>query len=54
MAAAMADINRRQKSEVSFVERLPRQDRSAWCYAAALVSCVLLLALHTIQVRSWA
>ncbi|MEA3100004.1 vWA domain-containing protein [Caballeronia mineralivorans] len=54
MAAAMADINRRQKSEVSFVERLPRQDRSAWCYVAALVSCVLLLALHTIQVRSWA
>jgi len=54
MAAAMADINRRQKYEVSFVERLPRQDRSAWCYAAALVSCVLLLALHTIQVRSWA
>lgn len=54
MAAAMADINRRQKSEVSFAEQLPRQDRSAWCYAAALVSCVLLLALHTIQVRSWA
>ncbi|MDN7181882.1 VWA domain-containing protein [Caballeronia sp. SEWSISQ10-4 2] len=54
MAEAMADINRRQKSEVSFVEQLPRQDRSAWCYAAALVSCVLLLALHTIQVRSWA
>jgi mxaC protein len=54
MAAAMADINRRQKSQVLFVERLPRQDRSAWCYAAALAFCVLLLGMHAIQVRSWA
>jgi mxaC protein len=54
MAAAMADINRRQKSQVSFVERLPRQDRSAWCYAVALAFCVLLLGMHALQVRSWA
>jgi mxaC protein len=54
MAAAMADINRQQKYQVSFVERLPRQDRSSYCYAAALMFCTLLLALHLIQVRSWA
>ena len=54
MAAAMADINRQQKYQVSFVERLPRQDRSPYCYAAALIFCTLLLALHLIQVRSWA
>jgi mxaC protein len=54
MAAAMADINRQQKYQVSFVERLPRQDRSSYCFAAALMFCTLLLALHLIQVRSWA
>ncbi|WP_213778287.1 vWA domain-containing protein [Caballeronia sp. dw_276] len=54
MAAAMADINRQQKYQVSFVEQLPRQDRSSYCFAVALVFCTLLLALHLIQVRSWA
>jgi mxaC protein len=54
MAAAMADINQQQKSPLTFVERLPRQDRSAWCFAAALVCCALLLLLRFIQVRSWA
>ena len=54
MAAAMADINRQQKYQVSFVERLPRQDRSSYCFAAALIFCTLLLVLHVIQVRSWA
>ncbi len=54
MAAAMADINRRQKYQVSFVEQLPRQDRSPYCFAAALVFCTLLFALHLVQVRSWA
>jgi mxaC protein len=54
MAAAMADINRQQKYQVSFVERLPRQDRSSYCFAAALIFCTLLLALQLIQVRSWA
>jgi mxaC protein len=54
MAAAMADINRQQKYHVSFVERLPRQDRSSYCFAAALIACTLLLGLHLIQVRSWA
>ncbi|MFT4434470.1 vWA domain-containing protein [Caballeronia sp. 15715] len=54
MAAAMNDINRQQKYQVSFVERLPRQDRSPYCFAAALVFCTFLLALHLLQVRSWA
>jgi mxaC protein len=53
MAAAMAEINRQQKARVSLVERLPRQDRSPYCFAAALLCCALLLALRLVQVRSW-
>jgi mxaC protein len=54
MAAAMADINQQQKSPLTFIERLPRQDGSIGCFAAALACCALLLFLHLIQVRSWA
>jgi mxaC protein len=54
MAAAMADINQQQKSPASFVERLPRQDRSGYCFAVALACCALLLAARAFQVRSWA
>lgn len=53
MAAAMTDINRQQKYQVSFVEQLPRQDHSAYWFAAALVFCAFLLALNLVQVRSW-
>lgn len=53
MAAAMSEINRQQNFPVSFVERLPRQDRSAWCFALALACCALVIASRAIQVRSW-
>lgn len=53
MAAAMSEINRQQNHPVSFVERLPRQDRSAWCFAVALACCAMLVALRVVQVRSW-
>jgi mxaC protein len=53
MTAAMNEINRQQNFPVSFIERLPRQDRSPWCYALALVCCVLVIVSRAIQVRSW-
>jgi mxaC protein len=53
MAAAMSDIDRQHRSLVSFEERLPRQDGSAACFAAALTACAALLALRFVQVRSW-
>lgn len=53
MAAAMAEINRQQNIPVAFVERLPRQDRSPYCFAAALGCCGVLLALRFFQVRRW-
>jgi mxaC protein len=37
----------------SFVERLPRQDFSPYCFAVALLACAMLLALRLLQVRTW-
>jgi mxaC protein len=53
MAAAMAEINKQHNAAVTFEERLPRQDCSAFCFAAALLASALLLALRVVQVRSW-
>jgi mxaC protein len=54
MKDAMAEINRQQNAVTSFVERLPRQDFSPYCFAVALADCALLLALRLFQVRAWA
>jgi mxaC protein len=54
MKDAMAEIDRQQNALTSFVERLPRQDFSPYCFAVALAGCVLLLALRLFQVRVWA
>jgi mxaC protein len=54
MKDAMAEINRQQNALTSFVERLPRQDFSPYCFAVALAGCALLLALRLFQVRAWA
>ena len=53
MAAAMAEIDKQQKSSISFVEHLPRQDCSILCFAVALACCACLLGLRLIHVRSW-
>jgi mxaC protein len=52
VARAMTDIARNENAPVSFVERLPRQDGSAWCFATALLCCVLLLCIWFVQKRS--
>jgi len=52
VARAMSDIARNENAPVSFVERLPRQDRSTWCYATALVCCALLTGVWFMQKRS--
>lgn len=54
MMAAVAEINRQQNARTSFVEYLPRQDWSPYCFAVALFCVVMLMALRVFQVRSWA
>ncbi|NML30431.1 vWA domain-containing protein [Paraburkholderia antibiotica] len=54
MMAAIAEINRQQNAPTTFIEHLPRQDLSLYCFALALLGSALLVLLHTLQVRSWA
>ncbi|MGF6640648.1 hypothetical protein OKW39_007865 [Paraburkholderia sp. MM6662-R1] len=54
MMAAIAEINRQQNATTTFVEHLPRQDLSLYCFALALFCSALLVLLHQLQVRSWA
>ncbi|HEX3382125.1 MAG TPA: vWA domain-containing protein [Paraburkholderia sp.] len=54
MMAAIAEINRQQNATTTFVEHLPRQDLSPYCFAIALFCAALLVLLHLLQVRSWA
>jgi mxaC protein len=54
MMAAVAEINRQQNALTSFVEHLPRQDWSPYCFAVALFCAAMLMALRVFQVRSWA
>jgi mxaC protein len=54
MMAAVAEINRQQNALTSFIEHLPRQDLSPYCFAVALFCVAMLMALRMLQVRSWA
>jgi mxaC protein len=54
MMAAVAEINRQQNARTSFIEHLPRQDLSPYCFAIALFFAVVLMALRLLQVRRWA
>ncbi|MCC8396118.1 VWA domain-containing protein [Paraburkholderia sp. MMS20-SJTR3] len=54
MMAAIAEINRQQNAATTFIEHLPRQDLSPYCFALALLCSALLVLLHTLQLRSWA
>ena len=54
MMAAVAEINRQQNALTSFVEHLPRQDLSPYCFAVALFCAAMLVTLRLLQVRSWA
>jgi mxaC protein len=53
MMAAVTEINRQQNALTSFVEHLPRQDWSAYCFAVALFCAAVLMVLRLLQVRSW-
>lgn len=54
MMAAIAEINRQQNAPTSFIEHLPRQDWSPYCFVVALICAALLMVMRVLQVRSWA
>ncbi|WP_454735637.1 vWA domain-containing protein [Cupriavidus necator] len=53
MAAAIAEVGRQQNLPLSFNERVPRKDGSAYAFGAALACCALLLGYRFLQMRSW-
>lgn len=53
MMEAVAEINRQQNAPTTFIEHLPRQDLSPYCFALALFCAAVLLTLRLLQVRSW-
>jgi mxaC protein len=54
MMDAIAEINRQQNAPTTFIEHLPRQDLSPYCFALALFCAALLMTLRLLQVRRWA
>ena len=53
MAAAMRTIGEQQNFPVSFIERMPRQDRSGGCFVVAIACCAMLIAMRAIHVVGW-
>ena len=45
---------KQQNFPLDFLERIPRQDYSRHCLAAAALCCLLLLVYRAMQLRSWA
>ena len=53
IAMAVADVGRQENFPLDFPERVPRQDYGRHCVAAAALACLLLLAIRSLQLRSW-
>lgn len=50
---AIAEVERLENLPLHYLEKLPRQDVSSYCYGAALVFLALLLGAKFLEVRSW-
>jgi mxaC protein len=50
---AIADVERLENRPLVYRERLPREDLSGWCYGAALVLGLILLAFRAMEVKTW-
>ena len=53
LAAAIEDINRKEKKPIRYIEEIPGRDYAPWCYGIAAFMLLLLLAVKFIEVRSW-
>ncbi|MCB5183861.1 VWA domain-containing protein [Methylobacillus gramineus] len=53
LAAAIEDINRKEKKPIRYMEEIPGRDYSPYCYALAACLLALLLAAKFIEVRTW-
>jgi len=53
LAAAIADINQKEKKPIKYFERIPGQDYSQHCYFIAALMIALLLSVKYLEVRTW-
>ncbi len=51
---AVADVGREQNFPLDYPEQVPRLDYSRHCLALAALCCLLLVAIRSLQLRSWA
>jgi len=51
---AVTDVGREQNFPLDYPETIPRQDFSHHCMAAAALCCLVLIALRSMQLRTWA
>ncbi len=50
---AIEDINQKEKKLIKYFEKIPGQDYSTHCFAAAALLMIALLILKLLEVRSW-
>jgi mxaC protein len=53
IASALTEIDRQQNLPLSYLERVPRVDRSGIAFSSAAWSCAVLLGLGFLRLRSW-
>jgi len=53
LAAAMDDINQREKKPIRYTEQIPGRDYSSHCFLLAAVMVSLLLGVKYLEVRTW-
>jgi mxaC protein len=53
LAAAIADINQKEKKPIKYLERIPGQDYTQHCYILAALLIGLLLSVKYLEVRTW-
>ncbi len=53
LAAAIADINRKEKKPIKYMEKIPGKDFTRICYLLAALMIALLLAVRYLEVKTW-
>jgi len=53
LAAAIADINQKEKKPIKYLEKIPGKDFTQLCYLIATLMIALLLSVKYLEVRTW-
>lgn len=53
LAAAMADINQKEKKPIKYMEKIPGHDFTQLCYFIAALMIALLLSVKYLELRTW-